>query len=490
MHDYLKKGHRGSLILVSIMLVMLGFFAVLYHKENELKTRIRQQISLLPPDYDKYCRPELKDGIRALDQGVTSYKQMKQILADLQEFNSKHTLQLNYPAVYIYSQDKKGNDLKNYHGKKQMRVVIVDEHGFMIEDDDAAVSVRGNSTSAGEKRPYNIKFSKKKQVLDLGKDKKWSLLAECFDPTLVRNSLFFELAKEMGLDYTPDVRFVRVYMDDVYKGCYLLSERADIGIDRVNIVPAAGEFLFEYEEDREEDDTKYVVTPSNWRFAIKDPDDPEDDLYAYMKEALDSFDAAITGKDYEQLVNVIDIESFAKYYLLSELAKPIDFDYSSVKFYLKDGLIHAGPVWDYDISSGNYDHDFYAVAWYGQTTEEKKSNDISYYDLYCDRNPVYKALLEYEEFRVLVKDYLAEYGDTIENLYADNGLIDSIIEENRDLFLSNYTPAEAGGAGWQVDRRYSGLEKDRLPTYEENVEYLKTWIKNRYEWLRDSDPWE
>ena len=469
---------------------MLLFFAVLFYKENDLKAQIRHEISLLPSDYDKYCRPELKEDIGNFKEGFVTYMSLQKTLTELKEFNAKHTSQINCPSVYIYSKDGKGNDLKNYQGNKQMSVVIVDEEGHLTKDNNVTVNVRGNSTSAGDKRPYNLKLSANKQVLDLGKNNKWSLLAECFDPTLIRNYLFFDLSKTMKLDYTPDAEFVRVYMDDLYKGCYLLTERADIAPDRINISPAKGEFLFEYQEDREEDDAKYVVTSSGWRFEIKDPDDPSENFYAHMKETLDRFDSAITSLDYGQLTNVIDIDSFAKYCLLNELAKPIDFDYSSVKFYLKDGLIYAGPVWDYDISSGNYDPDFYSIAWYGKTPEEKKQNNISYYGLYCDRNPVFRSLLEYEEFRDLIKKYFDRYKGAIENLYVQGGRIDQIVKENHDLFLSNYSPVETGGAGWQVDHKYSGLEGNRLPTYEQNLDYLKEWIKNRYEWLRDSDPWK
>lgn len=489
MTDHQKKG-RSTILILALFMIMFLFFAGIFYKEKDLKIQIGHEISLLPSDYDKYCRPELKEDIKNFENGIVTYISLQRTLTDLKEFNTKHMLQLNYPSVHIYSKDESGNNLKNYSGKKQMSVVIIDAKGYAIKDDDVTVNVRGNSTSAGEKAPYNLKLSTKKQVLDLGKNKKWSLLAECFDPTLIRNYLFFDLAKTMELEYTPDAEYVRVYMDDQYKGCYLLTERADIAVDRVNITPALGEFLFEYQEDREDDDVKYVVTPSGWRFEIKDPDDPGEDLFAYMEEVLNSFDSAIVSNDYDRLTSVIDIDSFAKYYLLNELAKPIDFDYSSVKFYLKDGLIYAGPVWDYDISSGNYDPDFYSIAWYGKTPEEKKQNNISYYGIYCDRNPVFKALLEYKEFRGLVSQYFDQYTDAFEDLYIEGGKIDQIVKENYDLFLSNYSPIETGGAGWQVDHKYSGLEGNRLPTYEQNLDYLKTWLKNRYEWLRDNDPWK
>ena len=74
-------------------------------------------------------------------------------------------------------------------------VEIVDEAGGThedIRDNKSKVKIRGNSTSSGEKKPFNIKFSSKTDVLGMGKNKKWCLLANCYERTLIRNQTVFD----------------------------------------------------------------------------------------------------------------------------------------------------------------------------------------------------------------------------------------------------------------------------------------------------------
>ena len=69
----------------------------------------------------------------------------------------------------------------------------------------------------------------------MGTAKKWILTANAFDDTLLRNAVAFSIAKMLGLDYTPDVQFVDVYANGKFLGNYLLSEKIEIGKNRINI---------------------------------------------------------------------------------------------------------------------------------------------------------------------------------------------------------------------------------------------------------------
>ena len=103
-------------------------------------------------------------------------------------------------------------------------VEIIDEEGGSFEtifDDASKVKVRGNSTSSGEKKPFNIKFSSKTDVLGMGKNKKWCLLANCYERTLIRNQTVFDFADGIGLAYTPSYRVVDVYLNERFLGSYL-----------------------------------------------------------------------------------------------------------------------------------------------------------------------------------------------------------------------------------------------------------------------------
>ena len=483
-NSYSKK---DLIILLTALCLLVSFFFVLFFKEERIKEEINEEINKLPYNYESICSHDLVRRIENYRKGVASYNELLKTRDELVFFNQTHLMEEKWPTVYIYSYDGNGNNLKNYHGKKEARIVFVDSNGDVIDDDNCIINVRGNSTSGGDKRPYNIKFSKKVNILGFGKNKKWSLLAECFDPTMIRNKLFFELAKEMELEYTPESEYVKVYMDDVYKGCYLLTERVNASISRVDIDVYSGDFIFEYEEEREDKDTVYINSDNDWRFRIVDPDEPDYETEEYMHQSINLFDNAVYSGDYKNVRNTIDVESFAKFYLLNEFAKNIDFDYSSVKFYKKNGIIYAGPVWDFDISSGNYSINYYPDAWEGESPEEKDNKKISYAEFVCTRNPIFDRLMEYPEFRSLVNETFEKYYSLFESSYSDGGMIDQLTGRYRELFETNYSDTENGGAGWVIFHTYSGLEfEERGETYDENIEYLRTWLKDRLNWMKEN----
>ena len=96
---------------------------------------------------------------------------------------------------------------------------------------------RGNASRSFPKKPYRIKFDKKQNVLDApAKAKKWTLINNYGDKTLMRNLLAFELSKRMGMHYTPYGRAVDVLMNGEYKGCYQLCDQVEINNKRVNII--------------------------------------------------------------------------------------------------------------------------------------------------------------------------------------------------------------------------------------------------------------
>ena len=100
-----------------------------------------------------------------------------------------------------------------------------------------------------------------------------------------------------------------------------------------------------------------------------------------------------------------------------------------------------------------------------------------------------------DEFVQLVNARCKEMLPTIQNMYETNALganiIDTLMASYKPSFLRNYAAIEAGGAGWSLTYRYSvcdnalGLEYHAHPdTYEENVEFLRTWLKNRVDYLQ------
>ena len=60
-----------------------------------------------------------------------------------------------------------------------------------------------------EKKPYQIKFLEKQEVLGMADDKRWVLLAEHYDRSMIRNKLSFEMAQISNFNYSPQGEYVR-----------------------------------------------------------------------------------------------------------------------------------------------------------------------------------------------------------------------------------------------------------------------------------------
>ena len=383
------------------------------------------------------------------------------------------------PKVLIYTDGKE--IIKDAY--IDCELVIVDEEGGSfqtIRDEASMVKIRGNSTSSGEKKPYNIKFSEKTDVLGMGENKKWSLLANCYDKTLIRNLVVFDVAKQIGVPYTPDYKVVDVYVDNVLQGNYLLVDSIEVSPTRVDIDTSKNEFLLELDYNPRDEECKYFLSGQNRiRFAINEPElkDLTDEQFAYVMDLVTKAETALATGNMAEIEKYFDIESMANFYLVLEFFRNVDVNTSSTRFHVKDGKIYGGPVWDFDLSSGNYRWDYYRQMYDG--------GGQSYRGLHAVTMPWFGALVQVEEFQNIVNQKFLQHQDLFVNLYVDNvngqNHIDETIALYKESIDRNY-----GEAGWDPSKIYK--EKDFLerypePTYEKNVEYYRKWLQRRNEWL-------
>lgn len=469
-------------ILLFVIIVALAIIAAFdYKNRNDISNIIHE----LDYGYEDFCSKEFLDTIDSKVYTVFDSFNKKQKLVSMLKDNSCYKHNGITPTVYVYTKDNYGFDLSKDDGYVDAEVVFIDSEGKQTVDYEAKIKIRGNSTSTAPKKPFNIKFSEKKDLLGFGEAKKWNLLADCFDPTLMRNKLFLDLGLELGLDNTSSTQYTELYIDGMYGGCYLLSEAVEVGDNRVDIDVNNGDFLLEYEMEREEEGVTYITTEHGLRFAMSDPEEPNDEQLERITSIIDEFDKCLFSNDYSQLEEMLDIDSFVKVYLLNEFAKTVDFGYSSVYFYYENNMIHAGPVWDFDLSSGNY----------SKGDENKKNNYwikengelVSHTELFCRRmNALYNKLLSYPEVNEKYKDLLNEKYNTFKSTYEKNGYIDQLLKTYGWLFEQNYLDISEGGAGWIVNTLYTNVQHTPFSTYQENVDYLTTWLENRLNWLKEN----
>ncbi len=376
---------------------------------------------------------------------------------------------------------------------KEAEVVIVDREGgkYPTISETVQVKIRGNSTANTVKNPYNIKFESKKTILGMKGTKKWSLLANLFDKSLVRNKLASDFAAIAGV--TPQLKstFVEVYLDGDYKGCYLLTMPVTDGT--VNIKEEKGEMLLERNGyyDLNAAGSVFNYTPiAGIRFVPIAPEhgyETEEQKQAIKMLLKEAEFACISGVR-ERIEGIIDLDSFVNMYICEELMKDIDIFHGSTYFYYKNERLYSGPIWDMDLSMGNVSLSEAA----NDSKYAKYHNTIHNMEKYGNgkRNDsttgnwatvdFYEPLMEFRWFRDLVKERYTELIPAIENMYADGGMIDGYVEEYGDAFLRNYTEG-----GYSLTQKYFFCEYDN-PTddYMDSIRYLKEWLRARDAWIR------
>ncbi|MCR5513774.1 MAG: CotH kinase family protein [Prevotella sp.] len=273
------------------------------------------------------------------------------------EGDDSHLFQLtNLPTVSIHTLNGEIPYDKEHQIVSQLTIISND--GTQLLSETGTTRERGNYSRSFPKKPYRIKFDKKQHVLDApAKAKKWTLINNYGDKTLMRNLLAFELSKQLGMPYTPYGTCVDVLLNGEYKGCYQLCDQIQIHADRVNITEMtpednAGEALtggYLVEVDAYADqETSYFYSNKGNPVTIKSPD--EDQITSQQKNYIKNY----FNKMESNWQTYLDLNTFLRHFLVGELSGNTD-TYWSVYMYKdrNDDLMYTGPVWDFDLAFEN-----------------------------------------------------------------------------------------------------------------------------------------
>ncbi len=250
--------------------------------------------------------------------------------------------------------------------------IRIDGAGRFDDMQAAATSIRGrgNSTWEWPKKPYNIKLDTKAEVLGMPEHKRWCLLANYMDRTLLRNKTAYYLASQTSLDWTPRCEFAELILNGEYMGQYLVAEHVKVGKERVDITEMtpeddSGEALtggYLLELDFHVDNIWQWRTPRNVPFAVKSPDDDKltQTQFDWIRGHIDAVEKRLYGADFADPDNgyrsLIDAQSFVDYWLVYELTVNHELGNPGSVFLHKErgGRIVAGPVWDFDWGTFSY----------------------------------------------------------------------------------------------------------------------------------------
>lgn len=187
------------------------------------------------------------------------------------------------------------------------RITIYDKLGYLQFRGNTAIKGRGNSTWNAPKKPYALKLDHRSELFGMPAHRRWILLANYMDKTLLRNHIAFCLAKAEGtaLDWTPIGVFVDLLFNGVHQGCYYLCEQITIDEHRVNVhknntSDTAGGFLLEW--DIAYDEVNRFRTPlRDLPVMIKEPDEDEltSEQFHYIEQYIANTESLLYAKDYQ-----------------------------------------------------------------------------------------------------------------------------------------------------------------------------------------------
>ena len=393
--------------------------------------------------------------------------------------DDSHLPQLtNLPTVVIHT----ANNQEPYDKEHEIDcyISIISNNGTQLVADTATIRERGNASRTFPKKPYRIKFAHKQQVLGSpAKAKKWTLISNYGDKTLMRNQLAFELSRRFGMPYTPFCQYVDVMLNGDYKGTYQLCDQIEVRKNRVDITAMTpqdnsgealtGGYLFEVDAYAEDEPNKNGVFYSTYGtpFSIKSPD--EDSITTQQKNYIRSqYNQMETDNGWKQK---LDLKTFLRHFLVGEVSGNTD-TYWSVYMYKhrSNDTIYVGPCWDFDLAFDN-DNRTYPVNNRTDYIYRSGGSSVGYMRSLVDKIVVYDAGAKQQ-----LKDLWAQIR---QSGFTEESMLDYIDEQAQMLEQSqrlNFTR-------WKILSQCVHLNPSARGSYQAEVDVVRSYMRNRIAWM-------
>lgn len=440
------------------------------------------------------------------------------------------------PSVYLTLK----HDLSHISSDKEQsdsgQAVILDGSGKTVYSGGLErIKGRGNTSWEQDKKPYNISLENSVLLPGMtGQAEDYSLVTSS-DLTFLRNRISNEMGELAGTSSMPCIR-VNLYINNSYEGVYELYQR--ISPDNMGLTDLE-ELTGQANPSQDEDTLSQLTTGltlDDWNQSItgkwwdqkndpenitggyilegdnamrytnedsgfilesgaymvsKSPEKLSEAQYQYISSYVQECESLMRQSvgldDYQALSACIDIKSFVGKYLVEEVSKNIDSSATSQYFYKdRDGLLYAGPVWDYDWAYGvqRLQEGIDYTDPEGFSAREIPGSliwwQLLYYNntFYADMTDVYENIL-YPWLNGLVETGLAEWEEEL----ADSAVMDYLRwgRVNAKGAEGAVLPDGASSGAAQVDA--SSLIQRARQAYQEQVEQVRSFLAVRKEFL-------
>ncbi len=361
---------------------------------------------------------------------------------------------------------------------------------------------RGSSSNNFPAKSYGLETNGPNQlnynvsIFDWPVDNDWILYAPYTDKAMIRNVLTYQWGRDMG-HYAPRTKLCELILNNEYMGVYVFMERIKVNPGRVTIDKLAfedtlnnqltGGYILKVDKTTAGGIIAWPspyppASPGSGTIGIQLHDPDFDTIHplqlAYIQSYFTAFEDALAGIDYTDPVlgyqPFININSFIDFFLANELTKNVD-GYRISSFLYKErnsegGKLVAGPLWDFNIALGN------ANYCQGNSTSGWASN----FNSICGGG----LLVPFWWNRLISDSTFANLTHCRWLELRQGPLSDSVIMNAIDSFemvLSG--PSQRHYIKWPILGSYVWPNNFIGQTYEEEINYLKTWITNRLSWL-------
>lgn len=260
----------------------------------------------------------------------------------------------------------------------ESNITITYEGGTLIQEYPILTRVRGNFSSTHENKPYRVKFNDGKSHRMLrgslrdespAKAKKWLLINNYGDKTLIRNNVAFEISRRAEMPFSPWCRNVDLLLNGEYRGCYQLTDWLGSDKERVNIIDMTpedvegealtGGYFFEMNGYAGSDPVHFTSSYGN-PITVHEPDDDDiqPEQFNYLVNHFNAMEERVYSANYTHDERgyrpLLDLDTFLRYFLAQEYAGNTDMLWQVFMYkYRGDDHIYTGPVWDNDLALDN-----------------------------------------------------------------------------------------------------------------------------------------
>jgi hypothetical protein len=370
----------------------------------------------------------------------------------------------------------------------------------------AGYHVRGQSSASFDKTPYRVELWDEnnedidRPMIGMTPDSDWAMIGEYSDKTLVRNAFSFSLAKDMGL-HAPEMRFAEVYVNqdegsleaEEYQGVYAVTETIKNKPGRLDLAQLkpkdtmlpelSGGYIFKFDLSAvREDEGEIEILCTGVEdtcfddLELTDPVEPNAEQLAWIGDYVSQAHTTLVADPIGDYAQFLDVTSFIDILVLNELTKGGDKYVRSVYLHKdRDGLITAGPAWDYNFTLGNLVSDVE-----GWQVEGGRDYGANWFQLLFAQ-PEIKAAMA------------ARWAELRPNILSDAALEARVDQVSAPIVnagprdFARWPVTEGGvfggGFGGRNMDADAGPAAETPTTWQGHIDAMKQWIRQRTAWL-------